>query len=232
MEIGKFILDTIFPIECLGCAKEGEWLCLACARKIPMEQQDFCFICKQVSLGGRTCFSCTREFPLAQVMRFFDYDEPLVRRAITTAKYSFVEKIFNQLADIAAPHILSKLANSDLDPRAIIFAPVPLHPRRKRERGFNQSEILAKQFAQKCGGRFTQALSRRRATIPQADLDEQDRARNIKGVFSVPGYGVVRGQYVFLVDDVATTGSTLAECANALLSAGARQVNAMVLAKG
>ena len=230
--MGKFILDTVFPIECLGCKAEGEWLCAACARKIPLEQQDLCFVCKKMSLSGRTCFSCVQEFPLAHVVRFFDYDEPLVRRAITTAKYSFVKNIFDRLAGIAAPHILPKLTTLDLDPRAIVFVPVPLHPRRIRERGFNQSEIIAGHFAKEVGAQLSLELVRRRATIPQADLDESDRARNIRGVFRSSGSISLRGRYVFLVDDVATTGSTLLECGKALYGAGARQVSAMVLAKG
>lgn len=229
---GKAILDILFPIECLGCAAEGEWLCSACRGKFPFEINDVCFSCKQAAPGGRTCFSCQRAFPLSYVARFFNYDEPLVKESIQTAKYNYIKDVFEALGDIAAPQLMSKFELLDIDPRALFFVPLPLHRRRLRERGFNQAEVLAKRFARELGATCVNALARRRATLSQADLDEQDRAANIKGAFRCVNPAAVKGTYAVLVDDVATTGATLADAARALKEAGAREVGGLVLAKG
>lgn len=230
--VGNFVLDTIFPIECLGCGKEGEWICGVCVARIPLEVQDFCFVCKKVSSGGRTCFSCRPEFPLEGVIRFFNYDEPLIKAGIRLAKYNYIRDIFEIFLRAAAPHLQEKFDEVDLDPRAMLFTPVPLHPRRQRERGFNQAEILAKGFAEHCAAPLATVLARRRMTLPQVDLQENDRRVNIKAAFSLTYPIPVTGQYVGLVDDVATTGSTLAEGARVLLQAGAKGVWGVVLAKG
>ena len=229
-----FALDTLFPIEGLGCKKDGEWLCAQCGKKIPIEFQEQCFVCKTVSQGGRTCFSCRGEFPLARVVRFFNYDTPLVRESIRLGKYHYTKMLFGSLAKVARPYVLAALEgfDFDIDPRALIFVPMPLHARRLRERGFNQAEIVARECAEAVSARVIGALARRRATVRQADLDEADRMVNIQGAFSCIDRRAVDGQFVALVDDVATTGSTLAEAAHVLLASGAREVWGFTLAKG
>lgn len=228
----NFVLDAIFPIECLGCKKEGEWICTACLARIPIEVQDFCFACKKVSLGGRTCFSCRRDFPLAGVIRFLDYDEPIVREGIHLAKYSFVRKILNVLCSQIFPYLSPKFDDIEIDPRAFLFVPIPLHKRRLRQRGFNQAEIIAKAIAEHVSAQNQTVLFRKRWTLKQADLQEVDRKVNIKNAFSCSERTKVEGQYICLIDDVATTGSTLSECARVLLNCGAKEVWGLVLAKG
>ena len=231
-EFGTVILDTIFPIECLGCKKEGEWICKQCLGRLPIAGQESCFACKKESTGGRTCFSCMRTFPMARMMRFFDYDEPMLKEAIRIAKYALVKEALTQLVGVMLPYLPGTLEPCDTDPRALLFVPVPLHPRRFRERGFNQAELIASACASACGASYSSALTRVRYTLPQADLDETDRARNIARAFVCPDPSVVQGRYVVLTDDVATTGATLTQCARALLDAGACEVSGLVLAKG
>ena len=231
-QIGKAALDTLFPIECLGCRKEGEWLCQGCAGKIPLLINQVCFLCKQAASGGRTCFSCLREFPLAYVIRFFDYDEPLIKQGIHTAKYNYVRQMFKRFAELVTAHLRFKFDALDIDPRALLFIPLPLHPRRLRERGFNQAEIIARLFADELGGKYLPALTRRRATLPQVGLDESDRKRNIRGAFGCADRAPLAGQYAVIVDDVATSGSTLVAAAQALQDAGVKEVGGLVLAKG
>ncbi len=231
-QVGNFILDTIFPIECIGCKKQGEWLCGLCAGRIPIEEQNECMVCKTSGGAGRTCFICRREIPLARLIRVFPYDAIIVKRSLQLIKYNYVKNLLDSLVIAAMPYWLGALEQSDIDPRALAFMPVPLHPRRQRERGFNQSEIIARAVAQACGGSYANALTRGRFTIPQVDLDEEDRKRNIKGAFVCPDDAPVKDKYVVIVDDVATTGSTLAECAYALLGAGAKKIWGLTLAKG
>ncbi|MDO8505295.1 MAG: ComF family protein [bacterium] len=231
-KVGNFALDTFFPIECLGCGKDGEWICNGCAKKIPLSPQTSCFVCKRTNADGSTCFGCQKEFPVARLFRFFDYDEPIIKEGIRIAKYSFVKEIFKRLIDIAEPHLKAVMDGNDIDPRALLVIPIPLHPRRLRERGFNQAQVIGERVANICGGTFSTSLRRVRATLTQAGLDEADRANNIKHAFACQDSTALRDRYVVLVDDVATTGSTLAECAKTLRKAGVRQVWALTLAKG
>lgn len=230
--IWHFFLDFVFPIECLGCGKEKEWFCSQCAGKIIIADHNLCFVCKKPSERGRVCFLCAKEFPLKRVLYFFDYNDLLPRKAIHLAKYSFVHELLPKLGKLAGPYLQSAIEDCEIDPRALIFVPVPLHPRRERMRGFNQAKIIAQEWATFLNAQYAELLERKRYTVAQVNLDEQDRMRNIQAAFEVINKQAVQGQYVVLVDDVATTGSTLAECGRALSLAGAQEVWAAVLAKG
>ncbi len=111
-----------------------------------------------------------------------------------------------------------------------IVAPVPLHWRRRLARGFNQSELLARAVARRYGLRPIGILKRRRWTAVQAGLTHARRRANVAGAFVAPAKAV-RGRRVLLVDDVMTTGATLAACAGALKRAGARYVAVLTLAR-
>lgn len=229
---GKFVLDTFFPIECLGCQEEGEWLCDRCARRIGIEDEDVCIVCKARAQNGHTCFSCKKICALDAVMRFLDYDDLLVRRLLQAAKYGYVQQALHRLLDTVEPHIKAKLEMLEFDARAFVYVPVPLHPRRLRDRGFNQSEIIAGRVAGAVGAAMAPILKRKKDRPPQAKLDEFDRAVNIKDNIRCINPAAVNGKYVCLVDDVTTTGSTLDECARTLRDAGAQEVWGLVLAKG
>lgn len=119
-------------------------------------------------------------------------------------------------------------------PSADIIAPVPLHPRRLAERGFNQALLLCRELARRANMRATLApalLRRIRYTRPQVELSGAERAANVRGAFAVSGGFNLKGQRILLVDDVRTTGATLAECAAMLLAAGAAGVAALTVAR-
>jgi ComF family protein len=110
--------------------------------------------------------------------------------------------------------------------------PVPLHPRRKRRRGFNQAAVLARGLAAWSGKPVHDGLLARRSDIPaQAGLNASERKRNVAGAFFVRRPEKAAGRVFLLVDDVYTTGSTAAECCRALLRAGARDVRVLTLAR-
>ncbi len=113
-----------------------------------------------------------------------------------------------------------------------LVIPVPLHPRRLAERGYNQAALLAAPIARTLETTFApRALERSRDTPRQALLDRGERLENVAGAFSVRASAPVRGARVLLIDDVRTTGATIAECAHALASSGAASVVALVLAR-
>lgn len=110
--------------------------------------------------------------------------------------------------------------------------PVPLHPLRKREREFNQAEVLARELARGQGWELCDALERTRYTVTQTHFDRRHRMRNLRDAFRIRRGVTVRGKNLLLVDDVLTTGSTLDECARVLLAEGTRAVFALTVARG
>ena len=115
---------------------------------------------------------------------------------------------------------------------AAVLVPVPLHPRRRRARGFNQSELLARELGRRAGiAVAAAALVRRQDTPPQTGLSAAARRANVRGAFAVRHRSQVSGRAVVLVDDVLTTGATAAACAQALRAAGAREVRLLTAAR-
>jgi competence protein ComFC len=110
--------------------------------------------------------------------------------------------------------------------------PVPLHPLRRREREFNQAEVLSRELARKHELAFCGALERVRYTVTQTHFDRRHRMENLRDAFGLRQNATVQGKDLLLVDDVLTTGSTLDECARVLLAAGARSVHALTVARG
>lgn len=135
-------------------------------------------------------------------------------------------------ADLAEP--LAHLLRASLrrrKPQVDLVVPVPLHPRRLAERGYNQAVLLSRGVAEELGARpLLRALARSRYSAPQASLGKQDRATNLRGAFVVRSPDLLRGARVALVDDVLTTGATFEACRAALLEAGASSVCAVVVA--
>ncbi len=113
-----------------------------------------------------------------------------------------------------------------------VLVPVPLHPRRLRERGYNQAALLARELGRRTGRPHGErVLVRRKDTAPQAGLSAAARRRNVAGAFAVRQKGFIAGRVVTLVDDVLTTGATAYACARALREAGAREVRLLSIAR-
>ena len=110
--------------------------------------------------------------------------------------------------------------------------PVPLHPLRRREREFNQAEVLARELARHQGWEFCDILQRIRYTVTQTHFDRRRRMKNLREAFRVRRNAAVEGKRLLLVDDVLTTGSTLDECARMLLRAGAEAIDALTVTRG
>lgn len=218
-DLKKFILDLFFPIECLGCKKEGEWLCSKCLKKIDIDFSGRPFV---PDLGGE----------LKAVWVAGDYKNPLLAETLQVFKYKFIPDLGQILGRLLTDFLKYKIKNKELPDFDLVLA-VPLAKKRKLWRGFNQAEILAWAVGQKLGWEYGRNVIIRKYHVrPQVGLKLAERLVNVKGIFTVPDAAKVKNKKILLVDDVATTGATMNECAKALASAGAKEVWGLVVAKG
>lgn len=252
-----FALDLIFPIECLDCGQEKAWLCEKCFRKLRFKPTQYCLHCKKENDLGQFCPDCRPQYALDGVWIAGIYEEQIIAKLIKGLKYHFAQGIAKDLGKFLCLFLKDLInkgrlgradLNSGVDWRrfeqarnipVILFnfsqnliMPVPLANKRKRWRGFNQAEAIAKEVADyfKLDFNFDK-LIRVKYKKSQAKLSEIDRKNNIVGCFSWQG-NELAGRNVIIVDDVATTGSTLNECAKVLKRNGAGEVWGLVVAKG
>ena len=227
--------SMFFPSHCAGCGRSvpgDEPLCATCGGSIEKIRPPRCEICSQPYRGDVPTFTCPNCHDEA-----FHFDcavavvrsSGVVREMVHRLKYG--KELW--LGRILAGWMKEGLDDPRLQnwkPDALV--PVPLHPRKLREREFNQAEILCDELSRTCGTRIFSALERRRYTTTQTRLDRRGRRQNLRDAF-IPGKNSdVTNMNLLLVDDVLTTGSTLDACAAVLLESGARSVRALTAARG
>ncbi len=222
--LARQVLDATFPPRCAGCGARAQWLCPACLRRIERLPLPQCAGC-DVPLSPADGHHCSRRGPVGVVCAGGIYAGPL-REAIHALKYQGRHGIGATLAGLLAPSLRACGAEGDL------LVPVPLHPRRERERGYNQASILAAELSDLLAWPVADDLLRRiRPTAQQTRMNGRDERRaNVQGAFAATP-GALAGGRVWLVDDVYTTGATLAAAAQALRAAGIREVNGAVVAR-
>lgn len=227
--IKNFILDIAFPIQCVGCGREGKWLCEDCFGLIKLSRENRCPICGKTFYLGKTCPECQRKTRLTGLIAAGSYDDKLLKEVIGAFKFGFVKELAKPLSKLLVRRLED--LNFNLGKSSFVLTFVPLHKRRLRWRGFNQAEILASTLASYYSRNLINVLSRKRSTIPQSLVkDKVKRRKNIKNVFYCRDKELVKGKKVIIVDDVCTTASTLKECARVLSRAGAKEVWGLVLA--
>lgn len=234
VELKKALLylhDLIFPKQCLGCRLEGWWLCRQCEEKIRINRVRACPICRHPDDRGAVCEICREKSYLSGLWILADYENPLVRSIIKAIKYDYIcdlAEIFGRLAQryFSGPEI-----NADDNQ----LLPVPLHRRRQLERGFNQSEIIARELGRALGLSLAPPLLVRAKYLrAQARLSRADRISNMKNAFcyDIKHLAQDKRQRIILVDDVFTTGSTMQECARVLRENGFENIWGLVMARG
>jgi len=225
-QLQEKIVDFFFPRRCVGCGKIGDLLCPECSQKLPRLLPPFCQKCGKPESSGVLCPACwgqkTNIDGIRSVFRF----EGTVRRAIHELKYRNLKSIAICLATLMANY------KRDNPIQGEVLVPVPLHTRRLRERGYNQSGLLAEKL-----GKLTALpvldsnLYRSKDSLPQArTTNVEERRRNVERAFSCQP-GKLQAKTVILVDDVCTSGATLESCAVALKAAGAVSVWGFTLAR-
>lgn len=236
-------LGLLFPAPCPVCVSRSDDpghrpFCARCWRALPRFAGPGCRVCGAPHPGldaGLACARCRRAPPpFAYVRAAAAYREGM-RTAIHALKYgrrpAVARPLGGLLAELAG-ELLDPGHGSLPDPPPGALVPIPLHPARLAERGFNQAELLARPCAERWQLPLLHGvLVRTRATRPQTDLGEAERRTNVAGAFAVAGPGEVAGRHLLLVDDVLTTGATVAAAAGALRRAGAARVGVLVLAR-
>ncbi|MGH2347995.1 MAG: ComF family protein [bacterium] len=230
MALLRGILDVLFPPACQVCRTPGpDVLCRACTDRFRLIRPPVCDRCGRPLRGPPdllfTCVKCRgRRLGFAHARAAGVYEGTL-RDAVHALKFRGRMTLGAPLGRVMADAAGAAPALEGCD--AIV--PVPLHPSRRTERGFNQAEVLAQEVAAALGLSLApDALKRVRATRAQSELQLDERRTNVRGAFAAAAGGF---QKVLLIDDVLSTGFTARECARALRAAGARKVVVLALAR-
>ena len=219
------LLDLFFPKRCVSCRRIGSYICSQCQATIIFCIHPVCPMCMRPAIGGMTHPRCRKPWGIDGMYALARY-QGTMRSAIHVLKYKYVSDIVQTLALLLTAQYPVSMPPID------ILIPVPLHPKREKWRGFNQSALLARHIgAIRHVPINSRMLMRVRMTTPQIELDKQKRKANLRGAFTFHA-GDVKGKVVGIVDDVSTTGTTLAECAKVLKQKGAKAVWGIVLAHG
>lgn len=230
IKVYNFILDLLFPKHCVGCSKEGEWICKTCFSKIILIQKPTCSGCNRLEAKGKFCSICREKTNLTGLIVAAYYKEGSLKEAIHTFKYDGVFDLANELS------LVLKSALEKRNFKTAQFISVPLHRKRQAERGYNQTELLIKKLMvnnNKWQIIKNKLIRHKYTKKTQVQLSGKARRNNIKGCFKWMGSkDELKDKRVILVDDVYTTGSTLEECAKVLRNeANVGEIWGLVLAK-
>ncbi len=220
------MLDFVFPPTCIQCKQVGAILCAECCQKFPRVPQPVCEKCgRPLRASNNQCKLC-RERPL-QLQHI--HAPLLFVEPITSIIHKFK---YNGYFALAKPLAQIMLESWPVNQQSYgIIIPIPLHPRRLKKRGFNQSAQLAQYLGQNLQLPVnTTALKRTRHTTPQVGLSAVERLANVKDAFEAQA-SQVTGQHIYLIDDVYTTGSTMSAAAQALFAVGAVTVSGYCVAQ-
>lgn len=232
-EIGyQYCIDALFPKRCFGCGAWDTFLCDSCAGRMPLHLLDECLLCQgRGGQGGHICPRCAPKSALDGLIAATYFHEGVAQKLVHHMK-------FGGGRDIAklhcAPAMISCLCSAEVvwiteSLQGII--PVPLHPYREAERGYNQARILCEGVALELGVPVYDCMRKTKNTRPQARKTRAQRMEVSHGVYGFDFSGASLPQSVLLVDDVCTTGSTLQACARRLKLAGVARVYGCVFAR-
>ncbi len=226
------LAGTLAPTPCVSCGELVEAsdppLCRGCWSRLPLIDGPACRCGFPLPGDARgDCGRCRRNRSIISRGASLGEYAGTLRDCVVALKYRGRHKTACGLA--------ARLVNTERCARVLagadLIVAVPLHPRRLRDRGFNQAELLARAMARSTRVPVSRPLQRTRDTPSQTDLTAPARRRNVRGAFTVKADSLLQGATVVLVDDVVTTGATLRECAATLLAGGAGEVRSITVAR-
>ncbi|MCL6476719.1 MAG: ComF family protein [Firmicutes bacterium] len=224
------VLDALYPPRCAACAQVGyKYWCADCLSRVSYIAPPVCTKCGTPIDPEGFCPSCPTHPLLLEAVRAAAHYEGAVKDAIHRLKYAAKPAVAPALAQLLIQAWHSALSEPLHAAQGVI--PIPIHRERERERGFNQSVLLARHFCHAVGlSLWDDVLVRAVYRQPQVGLNAAQRAQNVKDAFRVVRSEEIASKSVLLMDDVWTTGSTLNEAARALLQVGAAHVFALTVA--
>jgi len=208
----KLFLDLIFPSFCVSCGKDGSYLCKKCVNNVQIKSNSL-ELNKSAYLKG--------------VISATNYQNKTIQKAIKIFKYQFSEELGKSLAEVIRKKLIQCMKLS----KKFIFIPVPLHKKRYKWRGFNQSELLSIYLAEKYKTLSVNLLKKIKHTKAQAKLSKKARLQNLKNAFSIQDVDIEipKTTRIFIIDDVVTTGTTLNECAKILYKNGYKNIYGLTI---
>jgi ComF family protein len=225
-KISGAALDLLFPPKCLGCGKEGKLICRACQKHLTPIVNPICPLCGRPQSSPILCPAFTVWPASIDCIRSPLRFEGLTREMIHQFKYKNLRSLARPLGSILKDYLLEEPLPVE------VVVPVPLHPRRLKERGYNQSVLLAKEISRLMNLPLAEGeVNRIKYVLPQARTHSaKERHENLKGAFDCRKLSSP-GKSILLIDDVATSGATLDACARALKLAGSGPIYGLVLAR-
>ncbi|MCX6703033.1 MAG: ComF family protein [Candidatus Wolfebacteria bacterium] len=238
IKLKNLTLEILFPPVCLSCGKyleqlknngSGKIICEKCESAVLANNSLFCARCRaRLPENKKICHpDCHYILGAAG-----NYDNEVIKNLIYRLKYKNIKAAAGILSEIMAKYLkeISSLGNFNV--REFILVPIPLHKKRERERGFNQSALLAENLGRVFDIPVCAVLKRTKNNKPQAKITEYEkRFVNISGCFEVGPPDIIIGKNILLIDDVFTSGATMDEAAKVLKKAGAKKILALVAAK-
>lgn len=231
------LVDLLFPPRCIICGNppgenRNNPYCSECLSKINFIKPPLCPSCglPYTKTGGKnhTCGDCISKNPFFSIARSMGKYESILLETIHLFKYRGSILTGELMGTLMAEKKYDSLDIKDFS----LIMPVPLHKKKLKERGFNQSLVLARQLSERFSIPLDFTTLRRKIdTKPQVNLGKAERATNVKGAFEVKDRETIRGKRILLVDDVYTTGSTVNECSRALMQNKVADVAVLTLAR-
>lgn len=225
-----FILNILFPIICITCEADGELICTSCKLSLKKLENQLCIVCQKQAIFGLTHPNCLTPYRADGLISFYDYHDENIAKILIAGKYKFIPDVFKELGTLVAERFQKNHMNI-IGTIPYTLVPIPLHSTRLRWRGFNQSEILAKQISKYSHIPNINVLVRHKLTKTQKDLNKQERQKNLTDAFKLAPNANVKNKNILLVDDVTTTGSTLSQAAKVLKQNGAKSVICLTVAR-
>ena len=219
-------LDILFPQWCVGCGREGELICHTCRRLLPWLMPPLCPKCGRPQPSGILCSSCVSwKAEIDGIRAPFQFDG-VIRQAVHQLKYKNLRALANPLANLLRTYLLNNAVPGE------VLMPVPLHKKRLKERGYNQSSLIARELGELMNLPVVEDnLIRRGQTSPQTKAATvEERRDNVIDAFYCQDRRL-QGKQILIIDDVSTSGATLNACADVLKADGAVSVWGLVVAR-
>lgn len=228
------ILDILFPRYCLGCSREGKYICPECQTFLG-EASLICPVCNKSSFTGEKHSNCFTKYSLDGLTSVWEY-EGIIKQLINEAKYKGINHALSEAAAKAFEAILKdeirfKPFFQFLSLSDIYINYVPMFEKKEKQRGFNQAHLIAQEIGKIIEKPVLNLLEKTKDTVSQTDLSREERIANVRNSFSLRKPVFSANFSVLLVDDIWTTGATMRECCKILKKSGIEKVWGFTLAR-